>query len=113
MSRLYRMEMHVTVAAVDRGFLEAAVGYVEDSCYCDDVDTLDYIHEGHAVVVITGETYLSGGESEEEFADRVGAAICAAAPEHPAFDIEVRATYLEDLPYERYERQYPCAGRAA
>jgi len=52
---------------------------------------------------ITARGNLCGGESEEEFADRLAAAIwransCAYCK------VEVRATFLEDVPYETHVR---------
>ena len=47
------------------------------------------------------EGYLGGGESEEEFVQRLSEEIWKA---NGAFcRVEIRATYLEELPYEIYE----------
>ena len=51
---------------------------------------------------ISGTSNLCGGESEQEFADRLSHAVWGALGEyHP---IEITATYLENLPYETYTR---------
>jgi hypothetical protein len=45
-----------------------------------------------------GESYLGGGESEEQFTDRIALAVWKANGGY--CHIEVIATYLEELPYE-------------
>lgn len=50
-----------------------------------------------------GEGNLAGGETEEEFTDRVAAAIWGAYGDFCG--IEVAATFLEDLPHERHCRE--------
>jgi len=47
-----------------------------------------------------GEGCLCGGEAEDEFADRLTAAIWEAHGKY--CDVEVSATYLEELPTETY-----------
>ena len=49
-----------------------------------------------------GESFLCGGESEEEFTDRVALAVWKANEGYCR--VEVIATYLEDLPYETHIR---------
>lgn len=49
-----------------------------------------------------GESYLCGGESEEEFTDRLAAAVWKANGQF--CEVRVDATYLEELPYETHER---------
>jgi len=48
----------------------------------------------------SGRDNLCGGESEDEFAERLARAIWKANGSY--CEVEVRATYLEDLPYETY-----------
>jgi len=55
-----------------------------------------YNNELYAV----GENNLCGGESEEEFANRMSKAIWEANDAY--CEININATYLEDLPYESY-----------
>jgi hypothetical protein len=49
-----------------------------------------------------GEGYLCGGESEEEFTDRIALAVWKANGGY--CHIQVDATYLEDLPCETHIR---------
>lgn len=46
---------------------------------------------------------LCGGESEEEFTDRLAIAIWKANQSY--CEVEVQAFYLEDLPYEQHVRE--------
>ncbi len=49
----------------------------------------------------SGQSYLTGGESEEEFAEYLAKNIWEA---NDGFcEVEIRATYLENLPYETYD----------
>jgi len=59
------------------------------------VDCLDYDE-----LSAYGEGRLGGGESEDEFSARVAKAVWTANGKYCR--VEVRCTYLEDLPYERY-----------
>ena len=54
----------------------------------------------NTVIQGDGEDVLYGGESEEEFSERLAKAIWAA--NHGFCPVIVRATYLEDLPFEEY-----------
>ena len=49
-----------------------------------------------------GESYLGGGESEEQFTDRVALAVWKANGGY--CHIQVEAIYLEELPYEIHTR---------
>jgi hypothetical protein len=49
-----------------------------------------------------GQDNLCGGETEEEFTDRIAAAVWKANEGYCR--VEVRATYLEDLPHDNHER---------
>lgn len=48
----------------------------------------------------SADASLCGGETEEEFAERLAKAIWAANGDY--CQVEVNATYLETLPYESY-----------
>lgn len=50
----------------------------------------------------TGQSNLCGGESEEEFADRIAAAIWKA--NKGPCEVEVHATYMENLPCDTHTR---------
>ena len=61
--------------------------------------------EGTRVLEAYEENHLSGGETEEEFTDRLTAAIWQA---NRAFcKVTVNATCLEDLPSEEHVREKP------
>lgn len=54
----------------------------------------------NAILRGSGQSYLGGGESEEQFAQRLAAAIWDA--NRRFCDVEVEAVYLENLPCESY-----------
>ena len=57
-------------------------------------------HEHEGTLTASGADSLTGGESEEEFAERLSKAIWQA---NGGFcEVCVDATYLEELPYESY-----------
>ena len=56
----------------------------------------------HRTMWCSYQRNLCGGESEEEFVDRLSEAVWKA--NGGPCRIEVRATYLEDLPYETHVR---------
>lgn len=60
-------------------------------CYCDE--------DGIVELSDSADGNLCGGESEEEFADRLAKAVWEVAA---GVKIEVNATCLEDIPYDTY-----------
>ena len=56
--------------------------------------------EFKGTLTASADDTLGGGESEEEFAARLAKAVWTA--NGGPCEVEVRATYLEDLPYEAY-----------
>lgn len=52
-------------------------------------------------MTLSGDGQLCGGESEDEFAERITKAIWQANGQFCS--VEVCATYLEDLPCEQYQ----------
>lgn len=60
------------------------------------------IDQENQSVYACGEDYLCGGESEEEFVDRISKTIWEANGSYCSID--VTATYLEDAPYEEHNR---------
>ena len=48
-----------------------------------------------------GETWLTGGEAEWEYTDRIAKEIWKKVGRY--IYLNIRMTYLEDLPYENYE----------
>jgi len=62
--------------------------------------------EGATILTASGEGSLCGGESEEDFADRLAHAVWAA--HGTCCEVEVAATYLEEQPYEAHIRGEAC-----
>ncbi len=97
MSRHYEMDLCVRRAKPDRvdAIKEAAAEQwsFEDWHAVDDPDNPSSFGS-------TGRDNLCGGEGEEEFAERLVRAIWKANGGY--CEVEVKATYLEALPYEVY-----------
>ena len=92
MSRNYSMTVIVSEPKSDKtaAIQQAAAGQWD----------FDDWHESDGQMFGYGEGRLGGGESEEEFADRLAKAIWNA---NGGFcEIELRTTYLDDLPYVDY-----------
>ena len=103
MSRWY--EVSVTVAGFNRRrkarIIAACVeewGFGED----DFTEDGDIPAKRNPVLRATAQERLCGGESEEEFADRLAGAIWKANKDYCA--VTIHATYLEQLPCEIHER---------
>ena len=92
MSRHYEMSIEITRHRPERAdaIREAAIGEWEFVDWYDQDDTLRASAEGN----------LCGGESEEEFTERLSVAIWRANGAY--CDVTVNATYLESLPYETH-----------
>jgi hypothetical protein len=66
------------------------------------VDELWGFGEESGTLQLSGDSRLCGGESEEEFADRLSVLIWQA---NQGFcEVEIIATYLENMPYEKHTR---------
>ena len=62
--------------------------------------SFDTWHESAGVLTSGGDGQLGGGESDDEFAQRLAKAIWTA---NGGFcEVEVHSTYLDDLPYESF-----------
>jgi hypothetical protein len=81
----------------------------------------DFLDTDKTVLESTGQENLCGGETEEEFADRLTKAVWEANEKYCI--VEVRSTFMEELPYTthirgkaEYERQMKrkpkCAKRS-
>ena len=93
MSRYYGMSVRITGA--DPGRVDAIKQAAEAQWPFED-----WFLDGEGVLTASAEDRLCGGETEEEFARRLAKAIWAA---HGSFcQVEINATYLEDLPCETY-----------
>ena len=93
MSRHYEMMITVNDMAPDRkDAIEEAARAEWDFGDC---------YEGERSMTLSGDGRLCGGESEDEFAERITKTILRANGQFCA--VEVTATYLESLPYETYQ----------
>ena len=92
MSRYYSMHVTITGAAPER--IEAVKEAAKAEWEFDDW------HESDGVLTACREDRLCGGETEEQFARRLAKAIWAANA--GSCQVELAATYLEELPYEEY-----------
>ena len=97
MSRFYEMTVEISGHASERGeSLKAAAEY---QWPFEDLQTRE-AEDGKFVLEGFGQSFLSGGEGEEEFADRLARAVWQANGGYCR--ITVAATYLENLPFEEY-----------
>lgn len=95
MSRLY--EMHVSVTPADRKKLNLLAVSIA-ACEVWNFDNV--VEDSDTEYVAYGLSQLCGGESEEDFSKRLTRAIWHANGEY--CEVEVRCTYMEDLPCETY-----------
>jgi hypothetical protein len=93
MSRAY--EMTVTIA----GFKPRLKDKIIDACNEEWTFEDDWF-DSNGEITSYGESSLCGGESEDEFAKRLCKAIWKA--NRGGCRVEVRATYMENLPTEEY-----------
>ena len=98
MSRSYDMQVIVKKFDMDR------INEIKEACKnewsFEDMDI--YQMDADPMIIGNAEDNLCSGETEDEFADRISAAIWKA--NNGYCPITVRAMYLEDLPYEIHER---------
>lgn len=90
MSRHYRMHAEIAGGRPDR--IDAIKVAAEEEWPFDDWN------EFEGTLAASAEDNLCGGESEEEFTERLSLAIWKANGEY--CDVSVTAYYLEELPYE-------------
>lgn len=102
MSRLY--EMYVTI----RGFNPKRKEAIQDAANLEwDFDDWNE-YKGNVIgskstepeLTSCGQSSLTGGETEDEFAERFAKAVMEANGK--PCEVEVRATYMEELPNETY-----------
>ena len=92
MSRYFSMFVRISGADSDR--TEAVQQAAEGEW------SFDTWHESDGVLTSGGDGQLGGGESDDEFAQRLAKAVWAA---NGGFcEVEVHSTYLDDLPYESF-----------
>jgi hypothetical protein len=94
MSRYYEMSVEITGHRPEKAdaIRDAAAGLWEFSDWCDQDDPLK--------LAASAKGNLCGGETEEEFTERLSVAIWRANGAY--CDVTVDATYLESLPYETH-----------
>ena len=93
MSRAYDMYVQVTGFQPERlDALKAAA---------TDIWNFEWFTDSPTLLDGFGESQLCGGETEDQFAERLAKAIWSA---NGAFcPVQVTATYMENLPHEDYE----------
>lgn len=96
MSRKY--EMKITVKGHDLDKKNKISDVIEEEWEIDSGFEENY----GKVIVLFGTSNLSGGETEKSFVSRVQQAVWFANGKKYC-EVEVVATYLEDLPFEIYE----------
>lgn len=89
-------------------FKKSRLSRIEKACLAEwdfDSEAFSVEVDSKSIRTLTGKGIgsLCGGESEEEFADRLAIAIWKANGSY--CEIEVQALYLEDLPYEQHIRE--------
>lgn len=96
MSRHY--EMTITIS----NFKPAKKKAIIEACRNDWEIEDDDIQEASGTLTCFGQSFLGGGETEEEFTDHIAGEIWESNGEF--CKVLVTATYLEDLPSEEHER---------
>ena len=92
MARFYNMEIDVS------GFRKGKRKSIHEAVEKEwPIDSFDF-HDQSAL--FGGEGNLCGGESEEEFARRITYAVWKTNGAY--CEVNVKATYLEELPFETY-----------
>ena len=97
-SRYY--EMGISMRAVPKDVVDTLIDAVRDLWSWEDWDTNED-PPGLSQLSTYGQGNLSGGRSEEDFANDVRDAIWTAAGKH--IKVVVTATYMENLPHEHYD----------
>ena len=93
MSRAY--EMTVTINAHDPDHQGSIIKACKEEWSFDNIDEID-----NGELLLFGQDSLTGGETEQEFANRLAKRIWKA--NRGGCQITVRATYMENLPCEEY-----------
>jgi hypothetical protein len=96
MSRFYNMT--VTISRQDSARLDAIKTSAKAEWPFDDWS--DNGGDGNDSPTASAEGFLSGGESEEQFIERLSVAVWKANGAY--CDVIVDATFLESLPYETH-----------
>jgi len=97
MSRLY--EMSVSISNYNEKKSEAIEEAINGQWEFDDF--LKREHQEVNYLDASGQGYLSGGDSEEDFVEQISKAIWEANGK--VCNITVNCTYLENIPFESYD----------
>jgi len=97
MSRYYQMEF--SIKEFDKNRRDEIVEAIEEIWSIDSVGPGNDYH-----IWMSGEGHLCGGESEDEFSERAAREIWIANKGY--CDVEITATYLEELPYDTHKPDY-------
>jgi hypothetical protein len=92
MSRNYEMDIKISGYRPDR---TAAIQEAIEQEW-----TITFAYDDENTLTASGEDSLGGGESEEEFTERLSLAVWKANGEY--CEVVVDATYLDDLPYQTH-----------
>ena len=112
MSRNFEMTISVSYAVLDgedeedvkTAVFEALCSqwpFTDIAAY-DDVEALSEVPSRDKQITCCADGVLSGGESDDEFSDRVSEAVWKALGR--AADVCVRSVFLDELPYEEFIR---------
>jgi hypothetical protein len=94
MSRAYSMQ--IVVETVTKAEKDSILEAIQDNWPIED----EFWYEPTLTLSVSGDSQLCGGETEEEFTQRVTNSIWKAAGRF--VPIVVNATCMENLPYESY-----------
>lgn len=101
MSRSYELRVQI----ID--FDESRLPKIEKACLVEwpfesEEFSVEVDAKGGRTLTGNGIGSLCGGEDEDEFSDRLAKAVWVANERY--CEVEVQALYLEELPYEHYDR---------
>jgi hypothetical protein len=86
-----------------RGYDKEKAGEIQEACH-EEWNFEDFwcgrAGQARSSMGTAGRDNLCGGETEDQFAERLTIAIWKANKSH--CDVSVHATYLEELPYDSY-----------
>ena len=100
MSRCYCMDIEIKkVETLKSGTITSIINELENIWFSEGLE-IDETEEGKKTIWGGAEGRLCGGEGEEEFSKRVADAVWSIAKKY--LPISIKATYLEELPFEEY-----------
>lgn len=100
MSRYYCMNIEIKEAeTLESSTITSIVNELKNIWFSEGLE-IDETEEGKKSIFGGAEGRLCGGEGEEEFSIRVADAVWSIAKKY--LPISIKATYLENLPFEEY-----------